>query len=249
MTENKAEIDEWGRHLDELRKRIIYILVVFTGVVLCIFALSPRIVDFLRAPVAHLDVRLYTFAPAEKFMAHLHLSAWTAAVVTLPFALLQLGLFVWPALKKDEKACSLFALLVVPVLFLGGAALAYLFLSPVVLGFFLAYGSGDGVDALWSLKSYIGLLAGMMVGAGLLLQAPLLLLLAFALGITTPQKIARIRAHAILCIFFLAALCTPPDVLSQAMLGIPLYLLFELTLLFGRFVRPKEDAQKNADAA
>ena len=236
--------NEWIEHLDELRVRIIYVLTVFICAAICIFAFSPHIVDFLRAPVSHLDVRLYTFAPAEKFMMHLHLTAWSATIVTLPFCLLQFGLFIWPALKKGEKKCSFLALLVVPFLFLGGAALAYLFLSPVALRFFLAFGAGDGVDALWSLRSYISLLASMMLGAGLMLQTPIFLLLAFALGITTPKKIARFRAHVIFIIFFLAALCTPPDIISQVMLGVPLYLLFELTLLIGRFCLSKEEAAK-----
>jgi sec-independent protein translocase protein TatC len=76
----------------------------------------------------------------------------------------------------------------------------------------------------------------MMIAAGLLLQSPLLLLLSFILGIASPQKVARLRPHIVLLIFFASALCTPPDVISQVALGVPLYLLFELTMLIGKLI-------------
>lgn len=232
MTERNGN---WTEHLEELRRRIIYVLVVYMTVVCGLFILSPRIVNFLMAPVSHLNVKLYAFSPTEKFTTYLHLSAWAGVFITAPFFLVQLALFIWPGLKKGERKASLFALLGFPLLFLSGSAIAYLFLSPVVLGFFLSFGSGDGIESLWSLKSYVGLLLSMMLGAGLLLQVPLILLAAFGLGITTPQRVARLRAHIVLFIFFLSALLTPPDVITQIMLGIPLYLLFELSMIIGRY--------------
>jgi sec-independent protein translocase protein TatC len=147
---------------------------------------------------------------------------------------LQIGLFVWPALKGKERRWTA-ALVVVPVLFIAGAAAAYRFLAPTVLRFFLGFGSGDGILPLWGFKEYLAMLFAMMLAAGLLLQTPLLLLAAFALGIVTPKTVARFRPHIVILIFLAAALCTPPDVISQVALGVPLYLLFELTLFIGRF--------------
>jgi sec-independent protein translocase protein TatC len=190
------------------------------------------------APVSDLGVKLYTFAPSEKFMAHLHLAVWTGIAASAPFFLLQAGVFIWPALKRKERRYALAALLVVPALFITGAGMAYKLLSPVVLRFFLSFGASDGVQPLWGLNEYLGLLSSVMLAAGLLLQAPLLLLISFALGIIAPRTVAGFRPHIILLIFFLAGVCTPPDVVSQAALGIPLYLLFELTLLIGRFIAP-----------
>jgi sec-independent protein translocase protein TatC len=127
------------------------------------------------------------------------------------------------------------ALLVVPVLFITGSGLAYRFLSPVVMRFFLRFASGDGIQPLWGFREYLAVLYGLMLAAGLLLQTPLLLLCSFALEITTPKEIARFRPHIIFLIFLAAGICTPPDVISQVALGVPLYLLFELTLFIGRF--------------
>ena len=235
METKPDSVGEWTEHLEELRCRIIAILAVFTVVTLPAFAFSDYLAAFLMAPVADLGIALYTFNPAEKFLAYLHLAVWTGAVVSSPFCLLQIGLFVWPALRGKERQWTVAALVVVPVLFIAGAAAAYRFLSPVVLRFFLFFGSSDGIQPLWGFREYLALLFAMMLAAGLLLQTPLLLLFGFALGIVTPKTVARFRPHIIILIFLAAALCTPPDVISQVALGVPLYLLFELTLFIGRF--------------
>jgi sec-independent protein translocase protein TatC len=192
------------------------------------------------APVADLGLALFTFNPAEKFLAYLNLAVWTGAIAAAPFCLLQIGLFVWPALRGKERRRTLAALLIVPVLFIAGSGLAYRFLSPVVLRFFLHFAAGDGIQPLWGFREYLSLLYALMLAAGLLLETPLLLLFSFVLGITTPKKVARFRPHIIFLIFLAAGICTPPDVISQVALGVPLYLLFELTLFIGRFFQRKE---------
>jgi sec-independent protein translocase protein TatC len=106
----------------------------------------------------------------------------------------------------------------------------------VVLGFFLSFSSADGIEALWSLREYLSLLAGLMLATGLLLQAPMLLLSLFVLGVVTPGRVSALRPYIVLLIFLMAGICTPPDVTSQVMLGVPLYLLFELTLAVGRLI-------------
>ena len=234
MKETETPLSEWTEHLEELRRRIIAVLAVFAVVTIPAFAFSDYLAAFLMAPVADLNVALYTFNPSEKFIAYLHLAVWTGAVVSSPFCLLQIGLFVWPALRGRERRWTLAALVVVPVLFVTGAAATYYFLSPRVLRFFLRFGSSDGIQPLWGFREYLAMLFALMLAAGLLLQTPLLLFLTFALGITTPKTVARFRPHIVMLIFLAAALCTPPDVISQVALGVPLYLLFELTLFIGR---------------
>jgi sec-independent protein translocase protein TatC len=161
-------------------------------------------------------------------------------VVSSPFMLLQAGLFIWPALRASERRYALAALTVVPTLFVTGAMLSYWLLSPLVMGFFLSFAASDSVQPLWGLREYLALLAGIMTAAGLLLQTPLLLLLAFSLGITTPKQVALARPYIILLIFFLSALCTPPDVISQIAMGVPLYILFELVLWIGGLLGRKK---------
>ena len=232
-----AVAGEWVEHLEELRRRIIAVLVVFMAAALCAFVFSDRMAAFLLAPVSDLGVQLYTFNPAGKFSAYLHLSVWMGILVSLPFALLQAGFFVWPALREKERRWTLAALAAIPALFLSGAGAAYHFLAPVVLKFFLDFGASDGIAPMWGFREYLAMLFSLMAAAGLLLETPLLLLAAFAAGIVSPEKAARARPYIVLLIFLLAALCTPPDVVSQIALGVPLYLLFELTLFAGRFLR------------
>lgn len=231
---------EWETHLEELRRRIIAVLAVFLAVTLAAFALSGEIAAFLTEPLARFQVRLHTFAPAEKFTAYLHLAVWTGMVATTPFFCMQAALFIWPGLRGRERRYAAAALAAVPLLFFLGAAAAYRLLAPPVFGFFLSFSAGDGVTALWGLRQYLGLLAGLMLAAGLLLQMPLVLLLLFAAGILSPAAAARARPQIVLLIFFLAAVATPPDVVSQVMLGVPLYLLFEITLLAGRRIARKK---------
>jgi sec-independent protein translocase protein TatC len=239
----RENLSEWTEHLEELRRRIIAVLAVFTAATLIALAFSEKLAAFLMAPVAALEITLHTFNPAEKFLAYLHLAVWTGALFSAPFCLLQIGLFVWPALRGKERGWTLAVLLVIPVLFIAGSGLAYWFLSPAVLRFFLRFASGDGIQPLWGFREYLGVLYALMLAAGLLLQTPLLLFCSFVFGITTPKKVARLRPHIIILIFLAAALCTPPDVISQAALGVPLYLLFELTLFIGRFFTAHNNVQ------
>ena len=95
-------MNDWEEHLEELRRRIIAVLVVFFCATVAALAFSSHIAGFLTAPLQAFETQLYTFAPAEKFMAYLHLSAWTGAVVTVPFFCLQAALFLWPGLRGNE---------------------------------------------------------------------------------------------------------------------------------------------------
>jgi len=226
-------------HVAELRRRIIAVLVVFLIFTAIAFSLSSYLVSFLLSPLTRFEIELYTFAPAEKFMAYLHLSFWTGTIFTLPFFCLQTALFIWPGLRGSEKRYACLTLFIVPVLFMLGAALCYHFLAPIALNFFLFFAEGDGMVPLWGFRQYLSLLFGLMLAGGLLLQGPFALLVLMAAGVVSYKSVARFRPHIILLIFLLAALLTPPDVISQIMLGVPLYLLFEGTLFLGRIFRKK----------
>ncbi|GHS85661.1 sec-independent protein translocase protein TatC [Synergistales bacterium] len=207
-------------------------LIVFLAATVGAFTFSSDIANFLTEPLAAFGVRLYTFAPAEKFMAYLHLSVWTGVLFTLPFFCLEAALFLWPGLRGREHAFAAAALFIAPALFILGACLCYRLLAPLVFGFFLFFGA-DEITQLWGFREYLSLLFDIMLAAGLLLQAPLILLALMLTGVVTPSGVARRRAYIILGIFTLAAILTPPDVISQVALGVPLYLLFEATLVVG----------------
>ena len=239
--EGRKDFDfkDWEPHIAELRRRVTAVLVVLLIFTVIAFVFSSRIVSFLLLPLARFDIELHIFAPADQFMAYLHISFLTGVLCTLPFFCLQAALFIWPGLRKNEYRYAGVALVIVPVLFMLGAAAAYRFLSPIVFNFFLTFGEGDGTSPLWGFRQYLTVLFNLMLAAGFLSQGPLILLLLMATGVVSYQKVARYRFHIIILIFFLAALLTPPDVISQILLGIPLYLLFEGTLFVGRIFSKK----------
>jgi len=238
---------DWVPHISELRRRIMAVLVIFLAFTVVAFVFSSRIVSFLLMPLSQHDIQLYIFAPADQFMAYLSIAFWTGLLCALPFLCLQAALFIWPGLRKNEYRYACTALIIVPVLFMLGAAVAYRFLAPVVFNFFLTFGEGDGMLPLWGLRQYLELLFRLMLAAGLLSQGPLILLVLMATGVVSYKSVARFRCHIILLIFFLAALLTPPDVISQILLGIPLYLLFEGALFLGRIFSKKRSQKYRED--
>jgi sec-independent protein translocase protein TatC len=223
-------------HLEDLRRKILSVLVFFCCATALLFIFSERALLFLQSPLKGLEVSLYYFKPYEKFLTYMKLSFWGGVALSAPLALLQAGLFVMPALRKNEIKYLVLAGAVVPVLFIAGAAFAYRIIAPLALRFFLSFGAGDNVLPLWGFGDYASFLFAMLLAAGLLFQAPLLLLLFIACGVVSVSAVARLRPWIILGIALAAALLTPPDVVSQILLGVPLYLLFELTLAIGRLL-------------
>jgi len=230
-------MEEWIEHLEELRRRIIAVLVVFFAAAVTAFVFSSYIAAFLIAPLDAFQIKLHAFAPTDIFMAYMRLAFWAGAVFTAPFFCLQAWLFLSPGLRGSEHRYAAAVLFVVPVLFFIGAGLSYRFMAPMVFGFFLFFGAGDGIEALWSFKEYLALLFNIMIAAGLMLQFPLALFILIVTGVVSAARVAYYRGHIIFLIFLTAALVTPPDVISQIMLGVPLYLLFEGTLWLGRMLR------------
>ena len=228
---------EFNDHLEILRRKIIAVLFFFCCATALLFLLSESWVRFLQAPLEGLGVSLYYFKPYEKFLTYMRLSFWGGAALSVPFAVLQTALFVAPGLRANEMKYLILAGGLIPALFLAGAAFAYRFAAPLALRFFLFFGEGDNVLPLWGFGDYASFLFSLLLASGMLFQAPLLLLLFILFGLVSVETLSRLRPWIILGIALIAALLTPPDVVSQILLGVPLYLLFELVLVLGRFLK------------
>ena len=223
-------------HLEVLRGKIISVLVFFCLSAALLFFFAEATAGFLLAPLDGLGVSLYYFRPYEKLLTYMRLAFWGGMVLTLPLAFVQSWLFLRPALRGKEAKYLLIGGGIIPVLFASGAAFAYRIIAPLALRFFLAFGKGDNIQPLWGFGEYASFLFSLLLAAGALFQAPLLLLLLICTGIVSVQTISRSRPLIILFIGLAAALLTPPDVVSQILLGVPLYLLFELTLIAARVI-------------
>ena len=242
-------------HLIELRKRLmrcVLALAVAFGV--CLYFAKP-IFALLVRPLATAfpdgDGRLIYTKLYEAFFVEIKVALFAAFLVSFPIMANQLWAFVAPGLYAREKKAFLPFLLATPLLFSAGASLAYFFVMPLAFPWFLSFqgdAAGLEVQALPAMGEYLSLVMHFILAFGISFLLPVLLLLLNRAGIVTREQLAGARRYVIVGIFIVAAVATPPDVVSQLILAIPLLLLFEGSLLL---MRPasKIAAEKAAEEA
>ncbi|MBB4640508.1 twin-arginine translocase subunit TatC [Rhizorhapis suberifaciens] len=225
-------------HLLELRRRLMWCI----GALLISFAVcfyfSEHIFGFLVRPLSEAfgagQGRLVYTKLYEAFFVQVKVALFAAFFVSFPIIANQLWAFVAPGLYAKEKRAFLPFLIATPVLFTLGAALAYYVVMPTAFHFFLSFEGKSGgldVEALPSTDSYLSLVMQFILAFGISFLMPVLLMLLNKAGIVTRQQLVGIRRYMIVLAFIAAAVLTPPDVVSQLMLAIPLILLYEITLI------------------
>lgn len=239
-------------HLLELRRRLMWCI----GALLISFAVcfyfSEHIFGFLVRPLSEAfgagQGRLVYTKLYEAFFVQVKVALFAAFFVSFPIIANQLWAFVAPGLYAKEKRAFLPFLIATPVLFTLGAALAYYVVMPTAFHFFLSFEGKSGgldVEALPSTDSYLSLVMQFILAFGISFLMPVLLMLLNKAGIVTRQQLVGMRRYMIVLAFIAAAVLTPPDVVSQLMLAIPLILLYEITLITIWFTDRK--AQKKDD--
>lgn len=247
LTQDKDHRQSLAGHLVELRKRLLWSLVallVATGVS---FLFVEDIYGFLVRPLAQAmgpgdSQRLIYTGLTEAFFTYLKVAFFAGVFLSFPVMAMQIWKFIAPGLYKTEKRAFLPFLIATPVLFLTGAALVYYWLMPVAWQFFLSFQSDGGATALpiqleARVGEYLDLVMLLIFAFGLCFQLPVLLVLLGRAGIVTPEQLAKGRRYAIVVAFVVAAFLTPPDVLSQFALAIPIILLYEISILVIRYLQ------------
>lgn len=243
-------------HLIELRTRIIRsLLALLAGFLVC-FYFADEILGFLVLPLKQAFPEgegqlIFTQIP-EVFFVEMKVGLFAGFMVSFPVIANQLWAFVAPGLYAREKKAFLPFLIATPVLFLGGAALAYFVVMPTAFRFFLGFGGEAGglqVQALPSAGEYLNLVMQFILSFGMTFLLPLLLLLLHRAGIVSRAQMASARRYVIVAIFALAAIVTPPDPGSQIILALPLMALFEASLLLMRLQERKVEADRAAEQA
>lgn len=217
-------------HLKELRDRsFVCVLVLAAGFVLCL-AFAPRLVTLFTDMGRGYGYRFVYIAPQELLMVYFSVAMVGALVAAAPVIAWQVYAFCQPGLKKAERAGTLTALAAGAVCFCGGVAFAYFISLPFMLHFLIAFSRDVRITASISIAEYVHFLLTVFVIFGLVFELPVVSVLLTALGILQPRWLQKGRRVMIVLIFFIAAVITPPDVVSQIMVAVPMLGLYELSI-------------------
>ena len=243
-------------HLVELRKRLLYSAVGFILAFLACFYFAQDMFNFLAAPLADFFHEaagrrfIYTDL-TEPFFTNVKLAAFGALCISFPVVAGQIWAFVAPGLYKNERHAFLPFLVATPFMFAVGAAFFYYVLLPYAITFFAGFEQAAGPEHLAvqmenKVGEYIGFVMTLIFAFGLCFELPVLLSLLARVGLVTSAGLKAKRRYAIVIVFLVAAVVTPPDVFSQVSLAVPILLLYEISIILAKIIEKKR-AQQEAD--
>ena len=253
MSSEQENLDESKQpllqHLVELRGRLVKSLILIAALFVVSYIFADTIYNFLVQPYADAvegeeGRRLIFTALHETFFTYLKVALFTSLFVSLPFILIQIWIFVAPGLYKNEKTVVYPYLFATPILFLIGASLVYYFIMPLAIKFFLSFESIGGNGALpiqleAKVNEYLSLVMRLIFAFGLCFQLPVVLTLLARVGLVGREGLRKNRKFVIIGVFTMAAILTPPDPISQIGLGIPVLILYEISIYAVGFIEKK----------
>jgi sec-independent protein translocase protein TatC len=257
MTEPSASPDSpqesFISHLIELRSRLLRAIVAVVVVVLCLFPWAKDIYAALARPLLKALPQGSTMIATDvtgTFLVPLKVTLMAAFLLALPYVLYQMWAFVAPGLYHHEKRLAVPVIVSSVVFFALGMGFAYFIVFPVAFGFFAGY-APTGVQMMTDIDKYLSFVLTMFIAFGITFEVPVVVVVLVRLGVVSLEKLRAIRGYVIVGAFVVGAIFTPPDMVSQVMLAVPLWLLYELGLLVARFVavsKPGTDVQESEAA-
>ena len=238
-------------HLVELRSRLIKISIAVVGMFIVLLPFSQRIFEVVSRPLVEVlpGQKMIATAVASPLLTPFKLTFFVALFVVMPIVLYQVWAFVAPGLYKKEKRFAFPLLGTSILLFYAGIAFAYFVVFELVFGFFASI-TPPSVEMMTDISLYLDFITKIFLAFGIAFEVPIATVLIVWTGLTTPDKLGKARPYVFLMAFVVGMFLTPPDIISQTLLAVPVYLLYELGILMSRmFVPRREDSSDEAVAA
>ena len=237
-------------HLIELRSRLVKVAAAVIGVFVCLLPFSRRIYEVVSAPM--IDVlpggKMIATEVASSLLAPFKLTFFVALFIAMPVVLYQVWAFVAPGLYRKEKRFAFPMLFSSIALFYAGVAFAYFVVFPLIFGFLVAIAPAD-VEVMTDISSYLSFITMIVFAFGLAFEVPIATVLLVWTGLVSQQSLGKARPYVFLMAFVVGMFLTPPDVFSQTLLAIPVYLLYEIGIVMARIFVPKSaDADDEVSA-
>jgi len=230
-------------HLTELRDRLLRALLAILVVFIGLFPFANDIYSFVSEPLRELlpaGASMIATDVASPFLTPFKLTLVTAIFVAIPYVLYQIWSFIAPGMYRHEKRLAIPLLASSIALFYAGAAFAYFVVFPLIFAFFTSVGPED-IQIMTDINSYLNFVLKLFFAFGLAFEIPIAAVIMIWSGVTTADDLARKRPYIIVGCFIFGMLLTPPDIISQSLLAIPMWILFEVGVLFGRLIEKKQD--------
>ena len=231
-------------HLEELRWRIVKALVgIVIGAIVCWIFIDPIIEDILIRPAINSKLKLQNLRPFGQFFLYMQVAIAGGVILSFPNILYQLWKFIAPGLYANERKYIFGIVFFTSFCFMSGISFAYFLMIPFALGFFESFGT-ENIENIIAIGEYLSFVITVMLGAGLIFELPMVTLFLSRLGIVTPEFMKKYRRHAIVIIFIMAAILTPPEPITQTMLAVPLIALYEVSIFLSK-IAWKKRKEKN----
>jgi sec-independent protein translocase protein TatC len=236
-------------HLIELRDRILRMFLAILVVFLMLFPFANQIYTFLATPLmVHLPegTSMIAIEVAAPFLIPFKLVLLLAVVLTIPYTLYQLWAFIAPGLYKHEKKLAGPLVASSTILFYLGMAFAYFVVFPLIFAFFTAT-APEGVAVMTDISRYLDFVIMLFIAFGIAFEVPIATILLVSMGATTPEKLASKRPYVIVGTFVIGMILTPPDIISQTLLALPMWILFEIGLILSKIMEKRKAERRAAE--
>jgi sec-independent protein translocase protein TatC len=246
MIDDKLHDQPLMAHILELRNRLLHCLVAVLVIFVGLFGFSNELYLYVSEPLRlQLPETSSMIATdvASPFLTPFKLTLVLSLLAAMPYILYQVWAFVAPGLYQREKKIVLPLFFSSIALFYGGMAFAYYVVFPLIFMFFTSVGP-EGVTVMTDIRSYLDFVLKLFFAFGISFEIPIAVVILSWMGAVEPNNLAKKRPYVFVLCFVLGMLLTPPDIISQTLLAVPMWLLFELGIIFGRLVSPKEDEEQ-----